>query len=96
MTDVFNSPNDPLFFMHHSNLDRVWALWQEQDPLNRLHDIGPKPWFDFSPISMNMVLQMGVFAPDKKVSEVFDTQNRDGRGILCYKYEGLPIERYLD
>lgn len=22
------SPNDPIFFMHHCNIDRLWALWQ--------------------------------------------------------------------
>lgn len=22
-----SSPRDPLFFMHHSNIDRIWALW---------------------------------------------------------------------
>ena len=22
------SPNDPIFFMHHSNVDRIWAQWQ--------------------------------------------------------------------
>lgn len=24
-----NSPNDPLFFLHHCNVDRIWALWQD-------------------------------------------------------------------
>lgn len=23
------SPNDPVFFLHHSNIDRLWAEWQE-------------------------------------------------------------------
>jgi tyrosinase len=23
-----NSPNDPLFWMHHANVDRLWARWQ--------------------------------------------------------------------
>jgi len=23
------SPNDPVFFLNHSNVDRIWALWQE-------------------------------------------------------------------
>jgi tyrosinase len=26
------SPNDPVFFLHHCNVDRLWALWQEQHP----------------------------------------------------------------
>ncbi len=24
------SPNDPLFFLHHSNIDRIWAIWQQR------------------------------------------------------------------
>lgn len=26
--DVFVSPGDPAFWLHHANLDRVWAVWQ--------------------------------------------------------------------
>lgn len=24
------SPNDPVFFLHHCNIDRLWALWQQE------------------------------------------------------------------
>ncbi len=24
------SPNDPVFFMHHAQIDRIWAIWQRQ------------------------------------------------------------------
>lgn len=27
-----SSPNDPVFWMHHANLDRMWTLWQERNP----------------------------------------------------------------
>jgi tyrosinase len=27
-SDFYSSPNDPVFFMHHAMLDRVWWLWQ--------------------------------------------------------------------
>lgn len=26
------SPNDPVFFLHHCNVDRIWALWQYAHP----------------------------------------------------------------
>ena len=26
------SPNDPVFFLHHCNVDRLWALWQFRHP----------------------------------------------------------------
>lgn len=51
MTNEETSPNDPVFFLHHSQIDRLWALWQEKSghadtsykpvsglPHNSLHD----------------------------------------------------------
>lgn len=26
------APNDPVFFLHHSNIDRLWAQWQQLHP----------------------------------------------------------------
>ena len=27
-----SSPADPIFFLHHANIDRIWAEWQENNP----------------------------------------------------------------
>jgi len=93
MMDPFNSVNDPLFFMHHAAMDQLWALWQEQD-LKRLYDFSTKR-AEKPPFTPDSPLQVGIFAPERKAKEVSDTQNRDGNGILCFKYEGLPIEKYM-
>ena len=29
MANVSSSPNDPVFFLHHAMVDRIWAEWQE-------------------------------------------------------------------
>ena len=29
---AMTSPNDPIFFMHHANVDRLWAIWQQTHP----------------------------------------------------------------
>jgi Common central domain of tyrosinase len=29
---ILASPNDPAFWLHHANLDRIWAQWQELYP----------------------------------------------------------------
>jgi tyrosinase len=28
MNNVGSSPNDPVFWLHHANVDRLWAIWQ--------------------------------------------------------------------
>ncbi len=32
MSSVNISPNDPVFFLHHCNVDRLWAIWQDRNP----------------------------------------------------------------
>lgn len=27
-----SSPNDPVFWLHHCNLDRLWGIWQKRNP----------------------------------------------------------------
>lgn len=36
-----SSPNDPIFWMHHANLDRIWAEWQEVHGVYNF----PTAWF---------------------------------------------------
>ncbi|PMD60640.1 Di-copper centre-containing protein [Hyaloscypha bicolor E] len=39
MGNVFSSPGDPLSYLHHANLDRVWAFWQNIGLEARVRDI---------------------------------------------------------
>jgi tyrosinase len=34
MSDIATSPADPLFWMHHANIDRIYTLWQRTHPDN--------------------------------------------------------------
>jgi len=49
MMDVFNSPSDPIFWLHHCNLDRVWVAWRGVNNHNDPTDPGwlnaPLPGF---------------------------------------------------
>src|SRR5215216_6452833 len=37
------SPNDPVFWLHHSNCDRIWAEWQDADVTHGYLPIDPLP-----------------------------------------------------
>jgi hypothetical protein len=44
------SPDDPVFFLHHCNIDRIWALWQQRNPgqnypevVRRVGSVGLRP-----------------------------------------------------
>ena len=37
-----DSPNDPIFFLHHCNIDRLWALWQFRHPGQQYPLVVPK------------------------------------------------------
>lgn len=39
MDDVSLSPGDPMFFLHHTNLDRLWWEWQAVNS-SRVTDMG--------------------------------------------------------
>lgn len=34
MSDIATSPADPLFWLHHANIDRIYTLWQKTHPDN--------------------------------------------------------------
>jgi len=42
-----NSPADPVFWLHHANIDRLWAEWQKthrgQNPANLNETLKPSP-----------------------------------------------------
>jgi hypothetical protein len=68
--------------MHHTGMDRLWAIWQEVEPL-RLVD------------APNIDMWIGPMSKNRTVAEVFDTQNRNGKGFLCYKYDGHDAKYYM-
>ncbi|KIX07706.1 uncharacterized protein Z518_02360 [Rhinocladiella mackenziei CBS 650.93] len=38
--DLFASPAEPSFFLHHAQIDRTWWIWQNQDLENRKNAFG--------------------------------------------------------
>lgn len=45
---TMSSPDDPLFFSHHANIDRIWALWQDCYDYDRVnYDLATNARFDW-------------------------------------------------
>ncbi|KAL4263581.1 Di-copper centre-containing domain superfamily protein [Pleurotus pulmonarius] len=87
------TPNDPLFWLHHAMIDKVWHDWQHNSIANtrafeggsvqRLDNItmwptGSAPWMDLQTV----MPADGLFS-ENTVVDVIDTED----GLLCYTYE---------
>ncbi|PVH93785.1 Di-copper centre-containing protein [Periconia macrospinosa] len=54
MMNVFSSPGDPLFYLHHAYLDRIWWQWQSKNLSSRLTEVtGRNQGGFFFPVSSN-------------------------------------------
>jgi tyrosinase len=85
--DLFVSPGDPAFFLHHAMIDRVYWTWQNQDLENRLYALGGTLTLNNVPPSRNVILEdeidLGYVGVEKvRIRDVSDTL----AGPLCYIY----------
>lgn len=82
------SPNDPIFFLHHTQIDRLWYLWQQESPETRMLDYaGNKTQYNeggVDPVAASLtdVLSYIGLAVDLVVSDVMNTTS----SLLCYNY----------
>lgn len=86
--DLFASPGDPMFFLHHAMIDRTWWTWQNMDLQQRLYAIGATITLNNSPPSRNATLDdtidLGfVGVPNLTIREASNTLG----GPFCYVYE---------
>lgn len=87
---MFASPGDPAFFSLHSMVDRVYWLWQMQDPDNRVFGdnvLAGTNTFLNDPPSANTTVEDSVhfdFAggPPRQIKELLSTTG----GPFCYVY----------
>lgn len=88
----FNTAGDPLFYLHHTNMDRAWWSWQTRNRKERLNDVsGPLVAQDYSNekggnATLDTIIHIGTTVNiTARVGDVMDIQD----GLLCYTYEDL-------
>ncbi|OSS46640.1 hypothetical protein B5807_08960 [Epicoccum nigrum] len=87
--DLFTSPGDPVFYLHHGGIDRTWWIWQQLDKKTRQSENGisgtntfldnppsPPTTFD-SPISLGYAA-----GPEVTMGDIMSTTE----GPFCYIY----------
>ncbi|RPA77400.1 Di-copper centre-containing protein [Ascobolus immersus RN42] len=90
--DVYTSNTEPLFYLHHTNMDRIWNKWQNANPSKRTFDISltmfprntflqPKP-APAGNVTLDFEINLGGLAGSVTMRDIMDTKS----GINCYEY----------
>lgn len=89
--DIFASPGDPWFWLHHAQIDRTWWIWQNQDITARAsargnNSLGGTITLNNLPPSrntrLNDTISLGINAEDILISDALSTTT----GPFCYIY----------
>ncbi|KAA8911392.1 hypothetical protein FN846DRAFT_792268 [Sphaerosporella brunnea] len=89
MGDAYNSPGDPLFYLHHTNLDHLFWSWQQEDLSTRLSEVsGPIVPFDYNNtvagnVTLDFEINLFPLTGNFKLGDLLDTTGTK----LCYTYQ---------
>ncbi|KAF3052336.1 hypothetical protein E8E11_009894 [Didymella keratinophila] len=81
MQDVYASPADPVFWLHHGFIDRNFRIWQNQNSGVRTTTIDGTD-IDGNALTLDTTINVYSFKPDVKIRDILDTTGQ----TLCYKY----------
>ncbi|PPQ83615.1 hypothetical protein CVT25_006300 [Psilocybe cyanescens] len=83
MSNFYSSPGEPLFYLHHANLDRIWWRWQQANA-SRMYEVsGPSTKEEpIREVTLDYILTMGSLGPDVTIRDVMDIHSEPN----CYTY----------
>jgi hypothetical protein len=97
------SPFDPMFYLHHCNIDRIWAMWQADGHADEYPVSGGKPqhnrddlmypWVGHTPgYGTHASLATAIPMPDvSAVGAQRNVDTLDMRGAFGYTYDTIPV-----
>jgi hypothetical protein len=81
------SPNDPIFFMHHRNIDRLWAKWQKANPSVAFSYSGnASPRSTANDARPTDVMNFFGLTRNTAVSNALDSKSGRLSGLMCFDY----------
>lgn len=87
LEDFHSSPNDPVFFLHHGMIDRIWIIWQNLDINGRQNIIHGTSTLNndppSDPMQLSDMIPFGFVADDQVFGDLMDNFG----GPYCYRYE---------
>ncbi|KAK1996222.1 Di-copper centre-containing protein [Colletotrichum falcatum] len=85
-SDLFSSPTDPSFFLHHAMVDRIYWLWQAHHLQEAFNIAGTITVLNLPPsrnASVEDIIEMGVLTQNRPIKYLLSTL---GNSPLCYVY----------
>ncbi|KAI1653456.1 Di-copper centre-containing protein [Daldinia decipiens] len=91
--DPFSTPNDPVFYLLHAQIDRLWAIWQGQDLQERTYAIDGNRTFlgialDYAP---NVPRSLATIEDKMDMGLGWNPKTKEGMPATefgrCYVYE---------
>ncbi|KAJ3169358.1 hypothetical protein HK101_011487 [Irineochytrium annulatum] len=98
MANMGASPEDPIFYLHHANVDRIWYIWQQQNPSLALQYQGSlEQRSDANDASLTDPLFASTDLPGGTIfpvgMTVRDAMLANGGGWFCYTYSNSVAPR---
>jgi hypothetical protein len=82
-----SAPNDPIFYLHHRNVDRHWAIWQKNNPsLANTFSGNVRPSSSRNRAKLSDIMPMFGLAADVAVSEAMNTDSGTVNGLFCFRF----------
>ncbi|KAK6450055.1 tyrosinase [Trichoderma asperellum] len=88
--DIFASPGDPAFYVHHGTVDRKWILWQAIDPAAQKNKLGGGEYGHITwantlasrEAKLSDIIDLGCASEPIQIADIMDTLS----GPFCYLY----------
>jgi tyrosinase len=80
MQDVYASPGDPVFWLHHAFIDRNFRIWQNADS-SRVNNVDGTDIVG-NRLTLDTTVNVYDMRPTVRIRDILDTMS----DRLCYKY----------